>query len=180
VIQNIQSVRIDGNEPVDVQFYSGPDRAEAIVAMAQAALHSDPEWVTLRSVRMEVVECVWERNQYQPWARLACSGKVVKTYRGDMAGLLCDAHRAAWDALSEGEYWRSQSMVPAPDSFDCETNDYSLSDCVWWDQPHPRGYASPFLALWANAECSGRVGDSVRDGQSGIMCEAHYNAYPKP
>lgn len=59
VIQNIQSVRIDGNEPVeqppvDIQFYTGTDLATAIVAIGQACLVSDPEWVKLRSVRMEV------------------------------------------------------------------------------------------------------------------------------
>lgn len=54
VTQTIQSVRIDGNEPVEVQYYNGTNGMEAVSAMVQATIVNDPEWVVLRSVRMDV------------------------------------------------------------------------------------------------------------------------------
>lgn len=50
--------------------------------------------------------------------------------------------------------------------FDCETNDYALSDCAWWDQPINR------RPWWAKRDCSGRVGDT----EVGVICEGHHNA----
>lgn len=54
--------------------------------------------------------------------------------------------------------------------FDSETNNYALSDCVWWDEPQG------FRPFWAKADCSGpRVGDT----EHGVLCEGHFNAIPK-
>lgn len=82
VTQTIQSVRIDGNEPVDVQFYSGTDRAEAITAIAQASAVSDPEWVVLRSVRMDVTN---------PCPEEGCP-LAVTTVHGLAPGGICPVH----------------------------------------------------------------------------------------
>lgn len=54
VTQTIQSTRIDAGEPVEVNYYNGPDRANAITAAAQATDVYDPEWVILRGVRIDV------------------------------------------------------------------------------------------------------------------------------
>lgn len=50
--------------------------------------------------------------------------------------------------------------------FDCESNDYALSDCAWWGMPVIR------RPWWAKKDCSGRVGDS----ENGVVCEEHYNS----
>lgn len=64
VTATIQSHNIDGNAPVDVQWYSGSSLAAAVVAMGQAAVHSDdtegfdlPDSVRYRtlSVRLDTV-----------------------------------------------------------------------------------------------------------------------------
>lgn len=53
--------------------------------------------------------------------------------------------------------------------FDCETNDYSLSDCAWWDEPVQK------RPWWAKGDCSGRIADT----EHGVMCEHHYNEVPR-
>lgn len=58
------------------------------------------------------------------------------------------------------ERWVAETLRP---EWDCETNDYSLSDCVYWDKP-------------GTTECAGpRVGITKSDI---VVCEKHYNHPP--
>ncbi len=55
VIQTIQSTSLDGNEPVEVCFYTGDSVAQAMGAMAQAVadLERPDRWFRILSVRLE-------------------------------------------------------------------------------------------------------------------------------
>lgn len=64
VTATIQSQNIDGNEPVEVKWYSGESLAKAVNAMVGAATHTDddhgdmPEAMRYRtlSVRLDIEE----------------------------------------------------------------------------------------------------------------------------
>jgi hypothetical protein len=132
VTGTIQS-RDTSNPPYGVTWYTGDNLALAATALMQAATHNarsdanDEEtknplpfrmqYRTL-SVDMSFTECVWEENQYQPWARVKCWGPVEQTTRQGMTGLLCAGHTAAWDALN------TKSLhSPLPVSDESDTSD---------------------------------------------------------
>jgi hypothetical protein len=120
----------------------------------------------------------------------------VQWYKGDngmkaisaLAGAAVNDEEKDWGDLPETMRYRTLSVTmtieevevegatpstepgPVSFSFDSETNDYSLSDCAWWDmKPQYRPW-------WAKADCSGpRIGDTAH----GVLCEGHFNAIPK-
>lgn len=128
VIRTIQSVNIDGNEPVDVTYYTGTDEPRALSALMTAAVDDhDGAYYTVLSARItrEVVpdpvrlgityevqwpedsslgldDCVWWSNQYQPWARVECSGRMarVQMFNGEVQiteAVLCEGHVNAYN-----------------------------------------------------------------------------------
>lgn len=59
VTQKIQSVNIDENAPVDVQYYKGDSHVQAIGAMVMAATSEDirdPEYYTILSVSLTITK----------------------------------------------------------------------------------------------------------------------------
>lgn len=117
----IQSRDIDNNQPVSVHWYGGRDLAKAMAALVSCAANSVPDednhlplsvqYLTL-DVNLAIDHCVWETNQYQPWARVPCTGQVQMTTRSDQTGLLCEGHITAWDTFAEGEYATAYNCLP--------------------------------------------------------------------
>lgn len=83
-----------------------------------------------------------------------------------------------YEYTPEGDCVRAGVLHPFPDPtpadqrrFDCESEAYSLSDCVWWDWPLSE------MPVNVRFECAGpRVGQAGIAPDNVVLCEAHYNS----
>lgn len=166
VTATIQGGNIDDNQPVEVKWYSGPSEAQAIVAMGQAATcYTDPDNILPSSVRVRTLS-----------VRLDIEHPEQKGADGAVVGVLDEkAHPSPFSvshppAVTDDTTYYMDEFEGLPEkptllTFDSESHDYSLSDCVYRDNYYTDDCAGPRIGL-----------ASFSNGFVAIMCEHHANS----